>query len=172
MSEEYFGEGEAAFEEEQSFSQIWMWIIVAAGAILVWYFFLQQIVFGNPMDDPPPPDWIPWLVWILVGVGMPALFFTLRLHVYVYRRHIYIRFRPFVSRRIHLSEIRSCAARTYRPIWEYGGWGIRWRPKRGWAYNVSGKEGVQLVLTNGKKILIGSGRAEELAVAIRKAMNT
>ena len=171
MSEEYFGEGTATFEEEQSFSNIWMWIPVALGAILIWYYFIQQIVFGVPMDDPPPPDWIPWLVWVLVGVGMPLLFYTMRLNVYVYRRHLYIRYRPFVSRRIHFSEIRSCVARTYRPIWEYGGWGIRWRPKRGWVYNVSGKEGVQLVLTNGKKILIGSQRAEELAVAIRKAMN-
>jgi hypothetical protein len=37
------------------------------------------------------------------------------------------------------------------------------------AYNVSGKEGVQLELANGKRILIGSQRAEELARAIGEA---
>ena len=40
---------------------------------------------------------------------------------------------------------------------------------RGKAYNVSGNEGVQLELTNGKRILIGSQRADELADAIKRA---
>lgn len=171
VSEEYFGESAAVFEEEQSFSRIWVWIPVALGAILVCYHFFEHIAFDVSFDNPSSPQWILWLVWPLVGVGIPILFYVLRLNVYVYRRHLYIRFRPFVSRRIHYSEIRSCMARSYRPILEYGGWGIRWRPTRGMAYNVSGKEGVQLVLTDGKKILIGSQRAEDLARAIRKEIN-
>ena len=60
-------------------------------------------------------------------------------------------------------------ARTYRPILEYGGWGIRYTMGRGWAYNVSGNQGVQLELASGKRILIGSQRAEELARAIGEA---
>ena len=61
-------------------------------------------------------------------------------------------------------------ARTYRPLLEYGGWGIRYAPfGKGWAYNVHGSQGVQLELTNGKRILIGSQRAEELARAIGEA---
>jgi hypothetical protein len=40
---------------------------------------------------------------------------------------------------------------------------------KGWAYNVRGNRGVQLELANGKRILIGSQRAEELAGAIGEA---
>jgi hypothetical protein len=61
-------------------------------------------------------------------------------------------------------------ARTYRPILEYGGWGIRYSPfAKGWAYNVSGNQGVQLELASGKRILIGPQRAEELARAVGEA---
>ncbi len=58
----------------------------------------------------------------------------------------------------------------YSPITEYGGWGIRWSPHRGWAYNVGGSKGVQLGRANGKRILIGSQRADELAQVMRERM--
>jgi TATA-box binding protein (TBP) (component of TFIID and TFIIIB) len=41
----------------------------------------------------------------------------------------------------------------------------------GKAYNVSGNKGVQLVFKNGKKLLIGSQKADELAKAIESVMN-
>ena len=59
-------------------------------------------------------------------------------------------------------------ARTYRPIWEYGGWGIRCSFGKGKAYNVSGNKGVQLVFKSGKRLLIGSQRADELEEALSK----
>ena len=40
--------------------------------------------------------------------------------------------------------------------------------RRGRAYNVSGDRGVELTLANGKRVLIGSQRSEELAEAIRR----
>ena len=58
-------------------------------------------------------------------------------------------------------------AREYKPLREYGGWGIRCSLKRGKAYNVSGNKGVQLVFKNGKQLLIGSQKAEALEEAIR-----
>jgi hypothetical protein len=66
-----------------------------------------------------------------------------------------------------LAEIVHRETRTYRPILEYGGWGVRYSfVRKGWAYTVSGNRGVQLQLANGKRILVGSQRAEELARAI------
>lgn len=71
----------------------------------------------------------------------------------------------FVNRMIPYTEIASAAARRYRPLLEYGGWGYRIGPS-GKAYNARGNEGVQLVLKTGGRVLIGSGRAEELAAAV------
>ena len=79
-----------------------------------------------------------------------------------------LRFFPLIRRTIPLTEIQSCEARTYRPIREYGGWGIRWGFS-GMAFNVSGDRGVQLVLAGRKRLLIGSQRADELAAIINEA---
>jgi hypothetical protein len=38
------------------------------------------------------------------------------------------------------------------------------------AYNISGNEGVELTLTDGRKVLIGSKRSKELAQIIASAM--
>jgi hypothetical protein len=61
-------------------------------------------------------------------------------------------------------------ARTYKPLSEYGGWGIKYG-RSGWAYNIIGDQGVQLELDNGKRILIGSQHAEELEQAINTYRN-
>jgi len=81
---------------------------------------------------------------------------------------IHIRWFPFAWRTVRLTDIESAQARTYRPLLEYGGWGVRWSPGRGMAWNASGNRGVQLTLTSGKQLLIGSQRADELAKVIRE----
>jgi hypothetical protein len=79
------------------------------------------------------------------------------------------RYFPLWSKTVPLTEIVRWETRTYRPVLEYGGWGIRYGAGNGWAYNVSGNQGVQLELANGQRILIGSQRAKELAWAIGQA---
>ena len=72
-----------------------------------------------------------------------------------------------LTRRHHFpfAEIASCEARTYRPIREYGGWGVRWG-RSGKAYNVYGNRGIQLQLADGQRLLIGSQEPETLAAII------
>jgi TATA-box binding protein (TBP) (component of TFIID and TFIIIB) len=60
--------------------------------------------------------------------------------------------------------------REYAPLSEYGGWGLRYSVNHGKAYNVSGNQGVQLFFTNGKKLLIGTQKPEEIT-AILKQIN-
>jgi hypothetical protein len=160
---------EVLFYEEQRFVQPWIWIPILLCVIFAWYAFYRQIVQGVPVGSRPSPDWGLWLVFLIAGIGIPALFVSLKLRVQVRPDRLEIRFFPFVSRTIALHEITDCRARKYRPIREYGGWGIRCGGRRGTAYNVSGNTGVQLDLAGHKKLLLGSQRAEELADAIRRA---
>ena len=99
---------------------------------------------------------------------MPLLLLTSNLRVEVGEAGLYVQYFPFhrAPRRIVFAELESATARSYNPIREYGGWGLRGGARNG-AFNVSGNEGVQLVFTNGNRLLIGSQRAAELAVAIR-----
>ncbi|HID51898.1 MAG TPA: hypothetical protein EYP41_07675 [Anaerolineae bacterium] len=79
-----------------------------------------------------------------------------------------IRFYPLTRRLIPYDQIAQVTPREYSPIKEYGGWGIRGIPSKSqkMAYNVSGKEGVELVLGDGRTVMLGSQKAQELALAI------
>ncbi len=161
-------EGKALFTEEQRFRQKWIWLLLGLVAAISWVMFIQQIMFGSPTGNHPAPDLFVWLTLVLFGVGLPWLLYSLKLVTRLEPSQLVIRFRPLLTRKILLRDIASCEERTYRPLREYGGWGIRYSARHGRAYNVSGNRGVQLELIDGKKILIGSQRAEELAELIRK----
>ena len=101
------------------------------------------------------------------------IFFALaRLVVRVSPEGLDVEFHPLTHRHIPLADISSCEARVYRPIREYGGWGMRWGGKGGRAYNVRGNRGVQLTLRSGESVLLGSQRADELASVIRQQMRS
>jgi hypothetical protein len=102
---------------------------------------------------------------MFLPVALVAILLFLELHVTVGDAGVHIRMFPFANRTIASAQIARWEARTYRPIREYGGWGVRFGP-RGRAYNVSGKSGVELTLDNGKRVLIGSQRSDDLAAAI------
>jgi hypothetical protein len=170
------GDSTCRFREEQWFSQWWLYLlmgVVAAGTTTLFSFAMfRQLVQGHPWGDRPMSDTalaIMGPLVILAGWGAFVFLRCVKLLVEVRESGVMIRFRPFVRRNILYGEIRTCEARTYRPIAEYGGWGVRLR-RGGMAYNVSGDRGVQLELVNGKRVLIGSQRAGELADAIQERM--
>ncbi|OIQ39433.1 MAG: hypothetical protein BM563_04425 [Bacteroidetes bacterium MedPE-SWsnd-G1] len=57
------------------------------------------------------------------------------------------------------NRIQQCHVTKYNSLIKFGGYGYRrcfWGKNKGLALNVGGKYGIQLVLENGKKILIGT----------------
>ncbi len=82
---------------------------------------------------------------------------------------VYVRVWPLTRlHRFPFDSIRACTDRRYRPLREYGGWGVRCG-RNGKAYNVTGNRGVQLVFRDNKRLLLGSQRSEALARAIHEA---
>ena len=155
------------FEEHQQFRQPWLWGLMG-GILAILVVVLGLVIFQAPAQEDRLQTLIGITVGILVMMGVGVLLSSMKLTVRLDAEGLHIRFLPLVKRTIPLDQIARWEARTYRPILEYGGWGIRYGWK-GMAYNVSGNQGVQLVLVNGKRILIGSQRAEELARAIGEA---
>jgi hypothetical protein len=170
------GGEEAIFREVQRFRQTWLWALVIVAAAFAWLAFFYEL-FGSLSEREQSGEiWIAALVWVLVGLGLPALFILSKLVIEVRRDGLYYRYHPFHRRTHHIArdQIKTAEARTYRPIAEYGGWGLRgaWKKGGGSAYNVYGNRGLQLELANGKRILFGSQRADELASAVRKTMQS
>ncbi len=168
------------FAEEQQFRQRWLWGLLLGAALIA-----PAIIVGFYGSDawPHKTEAGQFAAWVAVGfglfisvpihLGLCALFYFMKLLTEVRADGIYVRFIPFhrSCERIPFSRIKSHGVRRYRPIAEYGGWGVRlsWG-KAGKAYNAYGDEGVQLVLSDDSKLLIGSQRASEFSSAIDKAM--
>ncbi|WP_245800274.1 DUF6141 family protein [Haladaptatus litoreus] len=102
----------------------------------------------------------------LVG-AIAAFVYSIRLTTEVRNDGIYVKMWPLHQsfRRVSWSEIERYEAKTYDPIREFGGWGIRWTPGK-IAYNVSGNRGVWIQRTNGRDILIGTQHVEKFVTAI------
>jgi hypothetical protein len=161
----------AHFSEEQRFRQPLIWLLIGFVALLQWNGFIQQILLGRPRGDRPAPDWFVVLFWLLFGIGLPLFFLYLRLVVTVTGESVDIHFHPLTRRTIPMAEITHFEARTYSPLREYGGWGIRGFGSNR-AYNVSGDRGVELTLKDGRKVMVGSQRADDLARAIAAAQDS
>lgn len=148
------------FNETQRFSQWWLWLILLGtwGAIV--YTIFQE----------PPKSIIAYFVTGFSAFGLPILFWQMRLSTRITSDGIYVRFVPF-----HLKEqfyawdlIESAQVRTYSPLREYGGWGIKYGFNgQGKVYNVSGNQGLQLIFKSGEKLLIGTQKSAEIQAAVR-----
>ena len=118
------------------------------------------------------PDLMLVVFLLIFGIGFPALFAFGNLTSEVREDGIYIRFIPFQwsFQKIGYDELDTFEVTTYRPIRDYGGWGVRYGSK-GKAYNVSGNRGVLLTFKNGKRLLIGSQRSDEFHQWIQMKAN-
>jgi hypothetical protein len=158
------------YRETQHFRQLWLWALVLFIALLSIYGAFQQLILGKPFGNNPAPDSVMVILAIIFGIVLPLFMFKTNLTTEVHSDGLYFRFFPFhlSFRGIAAEEIRGYEACIYRPIRDYGGWGIRYG-RKGKAYNVSGNRGVRLELSKGKHLLIGSKRPEELVEALNLA---
>jgi len=150
---------DAHFRETQRFRQPWLWGLLLGVALLVGGSLYVEGASGPGA-----------VIGLAVVVAALALFAVARLTTEVGDDSVRIRFFPLhlSARRVPLEEIERAEAVEYRPIGEYGGWGIRWTVG-GKAYNVSGSEGVRVHRRDASELLIGSQRADELEAAIERA---
>jgi hypothetical protein len=163
------------FYEEQQFRQPWLMVLLIVGflgtlaaALMAGVAFYRSHPSGQAFAN--PGIYVLAVEALLVGL-ITALFLSVKMITEVRLDGLAVRAHPIARLRrfIPYNQIDSCEPRTYSPIGEYGGWGIRYG-RGGRAYNVSGNRGVQLVLKSGERLLIGSQKSDELASAILERM--
>ncbi|WP_340818685.1 DUF6141 family protein [Methanolobus sp. WCC4] len=160
------------FRESQRFTQPWVWLVVLLPAAMAWYGALEQLVYGRPYGTNPVSDQGMVIILIAFGILLPLFILSIRFVVVVRNSGIYVKFFP-----IHLSfrhypfeDIYAYDAVTYRPLRDYGGWGIRYG-SHGKAYNIKGNRGLMLKFTNGKHLLLGSQESDVLKMSVDQARN-
>ena len=172
-------ENNVIFREVQRFA---LWIRIALLIVMFHAVTLSYLASHEMLTQQQSYETQPIIGHIIVGILLPitiaVLFLMLKLETQVRTNGLYVRFFPIHIRfkRFSPNDLSEFYTRTYHPILEYGGWGIRygwfWFGKLGKAYNVRGNKGVQLVLKSGKRLLIGSQKPDELARAIGSFMKS
>lgn len=149
------------FSEIQRFRK-W-WILLLTIGVNIAFFFGMLDHFKNHKEEGSEITYL--IIGILSMILFNFLFLVVRLETQITKEGIYVRFYPF-----HLKfkfydwkNISKFYVRQYQPILEYGGWGLRTGIfGKGRAFNISGNIGLQLEFMDNKKLLIGTGKSEEL----------
>lgn len=147
------------FHEVQRFRQKWLWTLVLSPFVISLGLFYTQ----NNLQS--------ISVIIAAFLGAVIFLYSVKLTVRVEDDGIHIKLFPLhlKDRVISFDEIESFNSEDYRPIREFGGWGLRWRPGK-IAYSTSGSKGVRIEREGDKDVMIGNGKPEEFAEAIREKL--
>lgn len=162
------------FKETQRFKTWWAWLGVAALNLLFMYAIVQQVFLGTPFGPKPAPDF----VLVLVELFLLLLFIfliSIKLKTRITDTGIYYRFFPFQFKEtlIEWHELKDAYIRSYDSFNEYGGWGIRTgSTKTGKAINTSASsnKGLQLLFSDGKLLLIGTGSPDAILLILDAVM--
>jgi hypothetical protein len=156
------------FLESQRFNQWWFRILI----LLVTTISIGTIVksYSNVQSEP-VPFWISLIAGLCTLIIVLSLGFLIKLETKIDEMGIHYGFWPFYSKLklINWSDILECAVIKYNPIVDYGGWGYKMGlfSKKGSAMSVRGNIGVQIVFKNGKNLLIGTQRKEDVEKVIK-----
>ncbi len=147
----------------------------------------------------PWPAWVQWILWgalgasalpfvfgwdtdsgmlgrvlaiaALLGLGgaIRYLFGGLNAQVQETRLFIYMGSIPLVKKSVPFADIKAMESVRYRPLAEFGGWGLRGMGKKK-AWTARGNQAVVLTLVGGYTLYVGSDHPERLEEHIRRAM--
>jgi len=148
------------FNENQRFNQWWLWLLLisssAAPIIILYKEFANNGITASKIST--------LGIFFLVIL----LFIVLRLKTVVTKQTIKLAYFPFVWKTINISDIETMKVINYGFV---GGWGIRlWTPY-GTVYNVRGNKGLHIKLKNGKQLVIGTQKPEELEKVLQTINN-
>ena len=161
------------FEETQRFNQLWLWIIIVCVSLLAAIQVPLSLIYAAGERPMPTSSTLVIIFSLVFVIGLNALFSFSRLKTKIDSTGVSIIFKPFVIKPIIFKwdEIEKAFVRKYKPLWEYGGWGVRYRLNSR-AYNTSGNMGLQLYLISGKEVLIGTQKSQELDSYLKKYILT
>lgn len=159
------------FNETQRFRQ-WFIYLIVVGTIAAWVYMLSES-YHSPEPEKEVDGYV-LILTSLIPLALIVLLFSLRLVTRIREEGIYVRFKPFQwkEKLIPKEDIKSFEVRKYNALLEYGGWGYRTGLRKyGRAYNVAGNMGLQLYLSNGRKLLIGTQKPKEIQKAMENLMS-
>jgi len=153
--------GQTYYKQTERLREPWVWAIVAGSSVVV----LASAVATWGGDG----SIVGTLILLATALAIPLFVWSMHLTVTVDEKEVVAHLWPFARRRFALEQITSAQARSYHPVKEFGGWGLR-RSRAGVrAYTITGDRGVELMLVDGRRVMLGADRATDLQLAIESA---
>jgi len=153
------------FKEKQKFTQWWLWLFLIGLGLFHVYGLFKQLIIGKDFGDKPMSD-IGLIMFSLLPFGLLFLFWYMKLETVIDQKEIRIKFTPFVKKAFKWEDVKSATVLNYKFV----GYGIRLFTTYGTVYNTKGNTGLAIELKNGKKILIGTQKGDELAQMIKNRL--
>lgn len=159
---------EIRFTETQKFDQWWLRLLLLFVNAFIAYGTYKQVVLGVPFGDQPTSNSLLLCIFFILVLFTGVLLFT-RLETLIREDGVYVRFYPFQRqfKSYKWNQIARYAVVVYKPIRDYGGWGLRISGS-GTAITTAGDEGLQLEFHNGKHLLIGTRNPAGMKAALNE----
>jgi len=158
------------FKEEQKFTQPLIYVGLSVATIVICTPIIKE---WSSISQLPLNEQLGSFGGAITLGLVAVLFLFLKLRTRIDEKGISFKFTPFHFKSILINwkEVDKAYLRKYNAISEYGGWGIKggipWVKGNGRAYNVKGNIGLQLELRNGKRILIGTQKENEIDAVLK-----
>ena len=116
---------------------------------------------------PPSEKLVAMIVTMLPLILVSVLLIAVSMETKIENNQLSIKTLFFIKSTIPLNNIISSEVITYRPLRDFGGFGVRYA-QGGVMYNMHGKQAVKLTLKDNKIIYIGTQKPQDLLQSIGK----
>jgi hypothetical protein len=161
---------ELIYSEKQTYrNSIMIWVPLEVLFFFIYSFYRQYFLhlpFGNhPMSDT-------GFIFVLIGFILFFVFFlSITLETKINEKGISVRFFPIQLNPTFYNwdELTKVEVVRYNPILEYGGWGYRgFKNSYKRALNISGNKGIKIYFFDGKSLLVGTQKSDDLKFILSK----
>jgi hypothetical protein len=154
------------FKEEQRFSRNLLWVVALFLPVLMLVILIYQLYSGKLVGTYPMSNRSLSILSIIYFIPALLAFRFIKLTTVISEDKIQYGWNIPTSElnEIGISEIKACGLVEY----SFVGYGYRISRLYGTVYNVSGNRGLQIIKHNGEKVLIGTGKPEEIKQVIER----
>lgn len=165
---------------EKQYPPLWLVRIPLIGiGIMLCIFCILQIGFNKSIGNNPMSN-VELAILTIFFILFSLLFSSCNLQTNINKDGVYIKYFPFHLKYKYYSweSIERSQIIRYNPLKEFGGWGIktsifrfqnfRIKKSKNICYTISGNKGLELTMKDGKRVVIGTQKPNDLEEALVK----
>ena len=145
------------YTENQKFTQMWIYLTQFSIIGFLIFILAKQVSLEKSIEDNLIAN-ITLIISLVLTIIVSILFYIIQLVTVIDEQGILIKFTPITIKKILWSDIINIEVIQY----DFVGYGIRTNSKYNYIYNVKGNKGLLIDLKNGKKVLVGTQKEENL----------